>query len=66
MMRHRIAIGGMHIESSTFSPHRSGPSDFTVARGAQLLARYEYLRSEVDWLPFVHARALPGGAAERE
>ena len=55
----------MHIESSTFSPHRSGPADFTVTRGPRLLARYDYLRSEVDWLPLVHARALPGGAVER-
>lgn len=58
----------MHIESSTFSPHRSGPRDFTVTRGSRLLARYQddQLRSEVDWLPLVHARALPGGAVERE
>ena len=68
MERHRIAIGGMAIESSTFSPHRSGPADFTVTRGAQLLARYEdgQLPSSVDWIPLVHARALPGGAVERE
>ncbi len=56
----------MHIESSTFSPHRSGPADFTVTRGPQLLARYHDLPSEVDWIPLVHARALPGGAVERE
>jgi microcystin degradation protein MlrC len=64
--RHRIAIGGMHIESSTFSPHRSGPADFTVTRGAPLLARYDQLPSDALWLPIVHARALPGGAVERE
>ncbi len=56
----------MQIESSTFSPHRSGPADFTVTRGAQLLARYDHLPSEVDLIPIVHARALPGGAVERE
>src|SRR5712691_9496078 len=65
-MRHRIAIGGIHIESSTFSPHRSGPSDFTVVRGDELLARYDDLPRHVDWLPLVHARALPGGAVERD
>jgi microcystin degradation protein MlrC len=59
----RIAIGGMVIESSTFSPHRSGPSDFTVVRGAELLARYD-LPGHVEWLPLVYARALPGGAVE--
>jgi microcystin degradation protein MlrC len=66
MMRHRIAIGGIHIESSTFSPHRSGAVDFAVVRGRDLLARYEDLPADVDWLPIVHARALPGGAVERE
>jgi microcystin degradation protein MlrC len=65
-LRHRIAIGGMHIESSTFSPHRSGPADFTVTRGDELLARYDDLPGHVDWLPLVHARALPGGAVERD
>jgi len=54
----------MHIESSTFSPHRSGPADFTVLRGDDLLARYDDLPGHVDLLPLVHARALPGGAVE--
>ncbi|MEA2662508.1 MAG: hypothetical protein QOH08_2080 [Chloroflexota bacterium] len=62
----RIAIGGMAIESSTFSPHRSGADDFTVVRGAELLARYDALPGHIDWRPLVHARALPGGAVERE
>ena len=66
MTRHRIAIGGIHIESSTFSPHRSGEADFTVVRGDELLARYDDLPSHVEWLPIVHARALPGGAVERD
>ena len=66
MKRHRIAIGGIHIESSTFSPHRSGAADFTVTRGDDLLARYDDLPSHVEWIPLVHARALPGGAVEPE
>jgi len=66
MTRHRIAIGGIHIESSTFSPHRSGEADFTVVRGDELLARYDDLPSHAQWLPLVHARALPGGAVERD
>lgn len=37
-----------------------------MTRGPQLLARYDRLPSEVDWLPLVHARALPGGAVERD
>jgi microcystin degradation protein MlrC len=37
-----------------------------VTRGPQLLARYDHLPSDVDWIPLVRARALPGGAVERE
>src|SRR5438874_1411842 len=61
----RIAIGGMAIESSTFSPHRSGAADFTIVRGAELLMRHEPLPSGADWIPLVYARALPGGPVER-
>jgi microcystin degradation protein MlrC len=64
----RVAIGGIHIESSTFSPHLSTADDFEVTRGDRLLARYSWLTepwaSEVEWIPLVHARALPGGAVE--
>ncbi|HEX6062335.1 MAG TPA: M81 family metallopeptidase [Candidatus Limnocylindria bacterium] len=64
-MSPRIAIGGMAIEASTFSPHRSGASDFTVVRGPALLGKYPALPPNVEWIPLVHARALPGGAVER-
>ena len=37
-----------------------------MTRGPRLLARYDTYRSEVDWLPLVHARALPDGAVERD
>ena len=61
----RIAICGIHIESSTFSPHRSSEADFDVRRGAHLLERYPFLDADwasgVEWLPVLHARALPGG-----
>jgi microcystin degradation protein MlrC len=62
----RIAIGGIHIESSTFSPHLSSADDFEVTRGDRLLSRYDWLTApwaaDVEWVPLVHARALPGGA----
>src|SRR5207253_785845 len=64
MPHHRIAIGGMAIESSTFSPHRSTVADFTIRHGDDLLTRYEPLAPDVDWLPLVHARALPGGPVD--
>jgi microcystin degradation protein MlrC len=66
----RIAIGGIHIESSTFSPHLSTADDFEVTRDDALLARYDWLSpvqswaTDVDWVPLVHARALPGGAVD--
>ncbi|MDO4784120.1 MAG: M81 family metallopeptidase [Propionibacteriaceae bacterium] len=63
----RIAICGIHIESSTFSPHRSSEADFEVRRGRALLERYPFLDADwaagVEWLPVLHARALPGGPA---
>ena len=37
-----------------------------MVRGDDLLARYDELPPDVEWLPLVHARALPGGAVERE
>jgi microcystin degradation protein MlrC len=59
----RIGITGIAIESSTFSPHRSAVDDFTVTRDADLLARYDFLSDgrDVEWVPLLHARALPGG-----
>lgn len=68
----RIALGGIHIESSTFTPYISGAGDFTVSRGRQLLARYPWITpdnsefADVEWVPLVHARALPGGIVDRE
>lgn len=61
----RIAICGIHIESSTFTPYRSSDADFEVRRGAELVERYPFLGADwardVEWLPVLHARALPGG-----
>ena len=67
-MAYRIGIGGIAIESSTFSPHASTLNDFTILRGDELLARYPFMpgwrfreRNDVTWLPCLHARAIPGG-----
>ena len=37
----RIAIAGMAIESSTFSPHRAGERDFLRGEGEELITRYD-------------------------
>lgn len=66
--RPRVAIAGMSIESSTFSPHRSGWEAFTLRRGAELVAHYPFLadgaplRDAAEWTGVLHARSLPGGA----
>lgn len=85
----RIAICGIHIESSTFTPYLSVESDFTVRRGEELLERYPFITESdiplidrvpenlagaewgvtghrewtdgVEWVPILHASALPGG-----
>lgn len=68
----RIAICGIHIESSTFTPYLSVAEDFEVTRGQALLARYPWLTQveahpwaeRAEWIPVLHARALPGGPIE--
>ena len=64
----RIGIAGIAIESSTFSPHRSGLDAFRVTRDDALLGRYAFLaegaplRRRAEWVPLLHAVSLPGGA----
>lgn len=66
----RIAIAGIHIESSTFTPYISTEKDFIVTRGDTLLARYSWMNTDwaqsVEWVPILHARALPGGIVAQE
>ena len=63
----RLAIAGIAIESSTFTPYRSGEADFEVRRGTEeILARYPFEVPEAEYVGVLHARALPGGQLERE
>jgi microcystin degradation protein MlrC len=64
----RIGLGGIAIESSTFSPLPSTLGDFRILRGEELGARYPFLadwrfrgRDDVRWVPVLHAGAIPGG-----
>jgi microcystin degradation protein MlrC len=63
----RIATGGFHIENCTFSPLPSTEADFQILRGAELLASYGFHSrfSDVEMVPLVRARALPGGSVVR-
>ena len=71
----RIGTGGMSIEASNFSPHRSGFEAFNFTKDAVLLSRYTVLDPKhvnhdaavangAEWVPLVHARSLPGGMVE--
>lgn len=66
----RLAIAGIHIESSTFSPLKSGLENFHATRGEEMLERYPFLAKEqfsgVRPVPLAHFRALPGGPVKRE
>ena len=63
-MKYNIFVGGIHIESSTFTPYRSGEKDFRITKGDKLLKRYPWIhkyKDRVNLIPIMHARALPGG-----
>lgn len=68
-MTFRIAVGGIHIECSTYSPALTRSEDFRVLRGADLLAA-DYFSclgaDDVLHFPLLHARAVPGGPVARE
>jgi microcystin degradation protein MlrC len=60
----RIAMGGIHIECSTYSPLRTTLDDFEVLRGDDLTAHHSFLflrDYSHEFLPTLHARALPSG-----
>ena len=40
MTKPRIAVAGIHIESSTFTPYISTADDFIVTRGEELMDRF--------------------------
>lgn len=64
----RIAVGGIHIESCTFSPLLSIEKDFQILRGEKLLKNYGFISKfpDVELVPFLRARALPGGPVKKE
>ncbi|MFD8302187.1 M81 family metallopeptidase [Streptomyces sp. NPDC059690] len=62
-----IAIAGLGIESSTFSPARTQAPAFHPRRGADVLSGYPFLapgaplREAADWRGALVGKALPGG-----
>ncbi|MBB4479571.1 M81 family metallopeptidase [Rhizobium etli] len=64
----RIAVGGIHIECSTYNPVLNEERDFRVLRGEQLLesSYFAFLRDyDAEFLPTIHARAIAGGPVAR-
>jgi microcystin degradation protein MlrC len=64
----RFAVGGIHIECSTYSRIRSRAEDFTVLSGEAISAapHFAFLRSYPQpFLPTFYASAVPGGPVER-
>jgi microcystin degradation protein MlrC len=68
----RIAIAGLAIESSTFSPALTHEEAFHAKTGDDVFTSYPFLspdslnRSRAHWIPTLTGHALPGGAVTRE
>ncbi|MFK5973487.1 MAG: M81 family metallopeptidase [Flavobacteriaceae bacterium] len=68
----RIAIAGLAIESSTFSPALTHEEAFHAKVGDDIFSFYPFLapdslnRKRADWIPALRAHALPGGTVTRE
>lgn len=68
----RIAIAGLAIESSTFSPATSDVAAFRTREGAEIFSYYPFLdsasadRARAEWFPALRGHAIPGGIVTRE
>lgn len=70
---YRIGIGGIAIESSTFSPLNSTVDNFHILRGEEIAASYPYFdhgtfdgRDDITWIGTLKARSIPGGPVEAD
>ncbi|MET0243772.1 MAG: M81 family metallopeptidase, partial [Flavitalea sp.] len=68
----RIAIAGLGIESSTFSPALTEEPAFKARSGDSVFRAYPFLnetsvlRTKAEWFPAVVGKSLPGGAVTME
>jgi microcystin degradation protein MlrC len=68
----RIAIAGLAIESSTFSPALSNEASFRAKYGNDVYSTYSFmgidspLRQQATWIPTLVGHAIPGGAVKKE
>lgn len=67
-----IAIAGLAIESSTFSPAQTTEEAFHAKTGDDIFNTYPFLspdslnRRRANWIPTLRGAALPGGIVTRE
>ncbi len=68
----RIAIAGLGIESSTFSPAQTHEEAFHARIGDSIFGRYPFfdegtdIRMRAEWVPTLLGKSLPGGIVTRE
>ena len=68
----RIAIAGLAIESSTFSPAETHEEAFHARVGEEVFSFYPFMepdsvnRKRAEWIPTLRGHALPGGIVTRE
>ena len=68
----RIAIAGIAIESSTFSPALTHEEAFHAKTGDDVFSYYPFLspdslnRKRANWFPTLKGHALPGGTVTKE
>lgn len=68
----KIAIAGLGIESSTFSPALTQEEAFHAKTGDSLFYRYPFLqtdslsRKRAQWVPTLVGKSLPGGTVTRD
>ena len=68
----RVAIAGLAIESSTFSPARTHEDAFRAKRGDEILTSYPFYAADsptmarANYFPALTGRAIPGGTVTRE
>lgn len=68
----RIAIAGLAIESSTFSPAVTHEEGFRTRYGEDVFSYYPFFAADsgiinrAEWLPTLRGHAIPGGIVTRE
>ena len=68
----KIAIAGLAIESSTFSPAKTEASAFLARQGEKVFDYYPFLSEEspqrqaAKWAPTLRGHSLPGGIVTRK